>query len=42
MGAPGMDMQPMIKLWQEIAQQARNAQQQWLKAWSAWQPAKQE
>lgn len=37
---PGMDMQALIKQWQELGQQAMNDQQQWLKTWSAWQPGK--
>lgn len=34
---PSLDMQPMLKLWQEMAQQTMNAQQQWMKTWSSWQ-----
>jgi hypothetical protein len=30
--------QPMFKLWQDMTQQALTAQQQWMQAWSAWQP----
>jgi hypothetical protein len=37
---PGLDMQPMMKLWQDMAQQAMDTQRQWLKALSSGQPDK--
>ena len=40
--SPAMDFnqQPMMKLWNEMSQQATAMQQEWVKGWSMWQPAK--
>jgi len=35
-----MNSQPMVKLWQEMAQQTTKMQQEWLKNVNAWQPGK--
>ncbi len=34
------ETQPMMKMWQEMTQQALNVQQQWMKNWGNWQPSK--
>lgn len=39
-GAMDLNNQPMMKLWNEMAQQAQAMQQEWLKSWSMWQPTK--
>jgi hypothetical protein len=34
------NQQPMMKLWNEMSQQATTMQQEWMKSWSMWQPTK--
>ncbi len=34
------NQQPMMKLWNEMSQQATTMQQEWMKSWSVWQPSK--
>lgn len=35
-----MTNQPMAQLWNQMSEQATAMQQEWVKAWSAWQPTK--
>lgn len=35
-----LNNQPMMKLWNEMSQQASAMQQEWMKTWSMWQPTK--
>jgi hypothetical protein len=37
---PTLETQPMMKMWQEMTQQALSVQQQWMKNWGSWQPNK--
>lgn len=39
-GAMDFNNQPMMKLWNEMTQQAQTMQQEWVKSWSMWQPTK--
>ncbi len=38
--AMDFNQQPMMKLWNEMSQQAATMQQEWMKSWSMWQPGK--
>jgi len=38
--ATEFNQQPMMKLWNEMSQQATTMQQEWMKGWTMWQPSK--
>ncbi|MEZ4675617.1 MAG: hypothetical protein R2932_15405 [Caldilineaceae bacterium] len=38
--ATELNNQPVIKLWNDMSQQAATMQQEWMNAWTMWQPGK--